>query len=189
MCECVCVCVLARTFVRMRVRAHPGICSCICPCVCKLNRFQLRRELDNAKQLNLFQRSESGSLTRFRQARRSFSTEPHMDTVQVTQRGTPYQSRGVLNQNTANDTHVTADRDSPSRPKGDPQGSLSPLGSSKDGLDNMTSLQLRKEMEKRDEEFLKIVAKQVKHRCPRSSPLPHFCNVLPTNCPNPSFLL
>jgi hypothetical protein len=43
-----------------------------------LDRFELRKLLDTAEPLNLFQRSSSGNLTRF-QPPRSMSTEPYME--------------------------------------------------------------------------------------------------------------
>ena len=141
----------------------------------KRHRFQLRRELDSAQKLDLFQRSESGSLTRFKTAHRSVSTEPYMDTAWGAGKGIigPYQSRDVrMGQGMANGgAHVSLNRDSPSRRNAD-AGSLSPL---KDGRDNMLALQLQKEIERRDEELMKHIAQQVSMQIPSPSTLSRLC--------------
>jgi hypothetical protein len=162
---------------RIHTHARPCVRVPSLLALCKLHRFQLRRELDSAEKLNLFQRSESGSLTRFKAAQRSVSTEPYMDTEWGAGEGiigTPYQSRGErMGQGMANGgAHVSQNRDSPSRRNAD-AGSLSPL---KDGRDNM-----QKEIERRDEERMKHIAQQVSTQIPSPSTLSRLrisCTVL-----------
>jgi len=160
--------------VRERAHARASVRLCAIFALCKLHRFQLRRELDSAEKLNLFQRSESGSLTRFKPANRSVSTEPYTawgggEGII----GTPYQSRAVrIGQRMANGgANVSPNRDSPTRRNAD-AGSLSPLNN---GRDNTSALVLQKEMERRDEEVMKHIAQHVSMLIPSPSTLSRLC--------------
>jgi hypothetical protein len=142
--------------------------------------FELRKLLDKAEPLNLFRRSESGSLSRFQQEQyRSRSTEPDFGRASRSALRNPFyrlphdverhrQPDVLLHENQAYSASLRSDA-----------GNSSPLrekSPSARDLDGLSGIQLAKEMEKKDEEMMARISRAAKTISPtrskgKSSPL------------------
>lgn len=127
--------------------------------------FELRKLLDKAEPLNLFRRSESGSLTRFQHEQyRSKSTEPEFGRARHAQTNPFYRipdDSSAVPRRTHVRTSFEEETDCSANSRRANGGQESPLGQKMPflrDLDNMSSVQLAKEMEKRDQEMMSRIS-------------------------------